>query len=125
MAHGFMQFFGGKNVSVYSAGIETHGLNPRAVSIMQEAGIDISENTSNHVDEYAEISFDHIITVCDHAQENCPYIPSKKAQRWHHNFSDPSKLVLENDDEIHAAFAATIDEIKAYCKNFVVTYLLS
>ena len=119
-----MQFFGGKNVSVYSAGIETHGLNPRAVSIMQEAGIDISENTSNHVDEYAEISFDHIITVCDHAQENCPYIPSEKAQRWHHNFSDPSKLVSENEDEIRAAFAATRDEIKAYCKNFVVTYLL-
>ena len=125
MAHGYMQFFGGQNVSVYSAGIETHGLNPRAVSIMQEAGIDISENTSNHVDEYAKISFDHIITVCDHAQENCPYIPSEKAQRWHHNFTDPSKLVSENEDEIHAAFAATRDEIKAYCKNFVVTYLLS
>lgn len=125
MAHGYMQFFGGQNVSVYSAGIETHGLNPRAVSIMQEAGIDISENTSNLVDEYAEISFDHIITVCDHAQENCPYIPSEKAQRWHHNFTDPSKLVSENEDEIHAAFTATRDEIKAYCKNFVVTYLLS
>ena len=125
MAHGYMQFFGGQGVSVYSAGIETHGLNPRAVSIMEEAGIDISKNTSNHVDEYAEISFDHIITVCDHAQENCPYIPSEKAQRWHHNFTDPSKLISENEDEIHAAFAATRDEIKAYFKNFVVSYLFS
>ena len=124
MAHGYMQLFGGQNVSVYSAGIETHGLNPRAVSIMQEAGVDISKNTSNHVDEYAEIPFDHIITVCDHAQQNCPYIPSEKAQRWHHNFTDPSKLVSENEDEIHAAFAATRDEIKAYCKNFALSYLL-
>jgi arsenate reductase len=119
-----MQLFGGENVSVYSAGIETHGLNPRAVSIMQEAGVDISKNMSNHVDEYAEIAFDHIITVCDHAQQNCPYIPSEKAQRWHHNFTDPSKLVSENEDEIHAAFAATRDEIKAYCKNFALSYLL-
>lgn len=125
MAHGYMKFFGGEKVSVFSAGIETHGLNPKAVSVMQEAGIDISENTSNHVDEYVEMSFDHIITVCDHAQENCPYIPSKNAQRWHQNFTDPSKLVSKNEDEIHAAFAATRDEIKAFCKNFVVSYLLS
>lgn len=124
MAHGFMRFFGGQNVAVYSAGIETHGLNPRAVSTMDAAGIDISDHTSNHVDEYAAIAFDHIITVCDHAQENCPYIPSENAQRWHKNFSDPSKLILEDENEISAAFAATRDEIKAYCKNFVKTYLL-
>ena len=106
MAHGFMRFFGGQNVAVYSAGIET------------------SDHTSNHVDEYAAIAFDHIITVCDHAQENCPYIPSENAQRWHKNFSDPSKLISEDENEISAAFAATRDEIKAYCKNFVKTYLL-
>lgn len=123
MAHGFMAFFGGDNVSVYSAGIETHGLNPRAVSIMQDAGIDISKHTSNHVDEYANIEFDHIITVCDHAHENCPYIPSEKAQRWHRNFSDPSKLVSEDEKEIYAAFAATRDEIKDYCEAFVKSHL--
>ena len=124
MAHGFMNFYGGHKVSVYSAGIETHGLNQRAVGIMQEAGIDISEHTSNHVDEYLNIPFDHIITVCDHAQENCPYIPSEKAQRWHKNFSDPSKIKSEDENEILKAFAATRDEIKAYCKTFVKTYLL-
>lgn len=124
MAHGFMRFFGGQNVAVYSAGIETHGLNPRAVSTMDATGIDISDHTSNHVDEYAAIPFDHIITVCDHAQENCPYIPSENAQRWHKNFSDPSKLISEDENEISAAFAATRDEIKAYCKNFVKTHLL-
>jgi len=125
MAHGYMQFFGGQNVSVYSAGIETHGLNPRAVSIMQDAGIDISQNTSNNVDEYSGISFDHIITVCDHAQENCPHIPSEKAQRWHRDFTDPSKLISENEDEITAAFAQTREEIKAFCKSFVDSHLFS
>lgn len=125
MAHGFMKFYGGENVFVYSAGIETHGLNPRAVSIMKEAGIDISEHTSNHVDEYAAIDFDHIITVCDHANENCPHIPSKNAQRWHKNFSDPSKLNSQDENEIHAAFAATCNEIKDYCKAFVKTHLLN
>lgn len=124
MAHGFMKFYGGHKVGVYSAGIETHGLNQRAVSIMKEAGIDISEHTSNHVDEYADISFDHIITVCDHANENCPYIPSENAQRWHKNFSDPSKLNSEDENEIHTAFAATRDEIKDYCKTFIKSFLL-
>ncbi|MDG1822177.1 MAG: arsenate reductase ArsC [Flavobacteriaceae bacterium] len=123
MAHGFIAFFGGKNVTVYSAGIETHGLNSRAVSIMLEAGIDISKNTSNHVDEYATVEFDHIITVCDHAKENCPYIPSKNAQRWHHNFSDPSKLNSKDEKKIHQAFAATRNEIKDYCERFVNTHL--
>ena len=123
MVHGFMEFYGGEGVNVYSAGIETHGLNPNAVSIMKEAGIDISNNTSNHVDEYAEIEFDHIITVCDHANENCPYIPSKNAKRWHHNFSDPSKLASKDAVEIHAAFSATRDEIKDYCKAFVNAHL--
>jgi arsenate reductase len=124
MAHGFMEYYSGSNVHVYSAGIETHGLNKRAVSIMHEAGIDISEHTSNHVDEYADIPFEHIITVCDHAHENCPYIPSEQAQRWHHNFSDPSKLDSKDEAKIHTAFATTRDEIKAYCKAFVAEHQL-
>ncbi len=123
MAHGFMEHFGGAKVNVYSAGIETHGLNKGAVSIMKEAGIDISKHTSNHVDEYAAIPFDHIITVCDHAKENCPYIPSKGAQCWHHNFSDPSKINSDDKQAVHAAFKATRDEIKAYCKAFIKQHL--
>lgn len=123
MAHGFMEFYGGSSINVYSAGIETHGLNPNAVSIMKEAGIDISNNTSNHVDEYAAIEFDHIITVCDHANQNCPTIPSKNAKRWHHNFSDPSKLDSDDTIEIQKAFATTRDEIKNYCKSFVKSHL--
>ena len=73
---------------------------------------------SNHVDEYKEIDFDFIITVCDHAKENCPFIPSANAVRLHHNFSDPSKIT-GSPTEIQAAFIETRDEIKEYCLNFV------
>ena len=67
---------------------------------------------------------DYIITVYDHAKENCPFIPNEKAERWHKNFSDPSKRKSEDENEILKAFAATRDEIKAYCKTFVKNYLL-
>ena len=119
MAHGYLDYFlDNRSFGIYSAGIETHGLNPGAVSIMKEDGVDISGNTSNHVDEYAEVDFDFIITVCDHANENCPFIPSKNAKRLHHNFSDPSKI-NGTDDEIHQAFENTREEIKSYLKNFI------
>ena len=122
MAHGYLNHFANGNATVYSAGIETHGLNPNAVSIMKEDRIDISSNTSNHVDEYNEIEFDFIITVCDHANENCPFIPSKNAKRFHHNFSDPSKL--DGDAKaIHQAFTATRNEIKDYCNSFIETHI--
>ncbi len=119
MAHGYLNHFLDNGVAtVYSAGIETHGLNPGALAIMKEDGIDISHHTSNHVDEYADIDFDYIVTVCDHANENCPFIPSKNAQRLHHNFFDPSK-VEGTDEEKHAAFLKAREEIKAYFKAFV------
>ncbi len=119
MAHGYLNhFLDNEAATVYSAGIETHGLNPGALAIMKEDGIDISHHTSNHVDEYADVDFDYIVTVCDHANENCPFIPSKNAQRLHHNFFDPSK-VEGTDDEKHAAFLKAREEIKAYFKAFV------
>ena len=86
MAHGYLQHFAGKEVEVYSAGVETHGVNPRAIATMKEDGIDISHHTSNNVEEYQNIDFDLIITVCDHAKERCPYFPGK-AERLHYNFS--------------------------------------
>lgn len=76
MAHGYLNYYQSELATVYSAGIETHGLNPGAVSIMKEDGVDISHHTSNHVDEYEGMEWDYIITVCDHAKENCPFIPS-------------------------------------------------
>ena len=113
MAHGYLDDFLHGSDKVYSAGIETHGLNPGAVAIMKEDGIDISNHTSNLIDEYKGIEWDYIITVCDHANENCPFIPSKNAVRIHHNFSDPSKI-SGTKEQIHEAFQKTREEIKAF-----------
>lgn len=77
MAHGYLNALAKGAHQIYSAGIETHGLNQRAVKVMMEDGVDISAHTSNHVNEYADINFDIILTVCDHARENCPYIRVK------------------------------------------------
>ncbi len=118
MAHGYLEQFTKNKATIYSAGIEIHGLNPDAVIIMREDNIDISHHTSNHVDEYANIDFDYIITVCDHAKENCPFIPSKNAKRLHHNFFDPSK-VEGIEVEKHIAFLKARNEIKDFCREFV------
>ncbi len=115
MAEGWLKHFANGKANIYSAGIETHGVNPRAIYFMKESGIDISSHTSNHVNEYLQIPFDIIFTVCDHAKENCPYIPSN-GKRFHHNFSDPSK-VKGTEEEIANAFRKTRDEIRDYCKS--------
>lgn len=117
IAEGYLKHFAGDKAAVYSAGIETHGVNPKAVSIMQEDGIDISSHTSNHVDEYSAIVFDYVITVCDHAQERCPVFPSS-AKKLHQNFSDPAKAT-GSEEEIRNEFRRVRDQVKAYCKNFV------
>ncbi len=118
MAHGYLEDFLHGNANVYSAGIETHGLNPGAVAIMKEDGIDISGHTSNHVDEYEGIEWDYIITVCDHAKENCPFIPAKNATRLHHNFKDPSK-VIGSEEQIHEAFVETREDIKGFVYDLI------
>lgn len=121
IAEGYLRFFADENTSVYSAGVETHGVNLRAIRILQEDGIDISSHTSNHVDEYKHIDFDYVITVCDHAQEVCPYFPAK-AKRLHHNFSDPAKAT-GSEQEVMDAFRKVRNEIKSYCQEFVHLYL--
>ena len=120
MAHGYLNHYAMDKATIYSAGIETHGVNPKAIAIMNEDGIDISQHTSNLVTEYNTVAFDYIITVCDHAHENCPFIPSENAIRLHHNFFDPSKIE-GNMDDTHAAFTKARNEIKEYCKNFIST----
>ncbi|MEQ8423316.1 MAG: arsenate reductase ArsC [Cyclobacteriaceae bacterium] len=117
MAEGYLKKFSNNQVEVFSAGIETHGLNPRAVTVMKEDGVDISTQTSNHIDEYNSIQFDVILTVCDHAKENCPYIPGK-ARRLHQNFPDPAKAV-GSESEIMDSFRQTRDQIKTYSINFL------
>lgn len=76
MAEGYLRYFSEGMAVVFSAGIETHGVNPRAISVMLADGIDISHHTSNNVNEYLAVKFDFIITVCDHANEVCPVFPS-------------------------------------------------
>ena len=100
-----------------SAGVETHGLNPKAVQVMAEDGIDISHHTSNHVDEYAYLPIDFVITVCDSAAERCP-VWIGRTNRTHHNFTDPSKAT-GTPDEIMAVYRHVRDEIKAFSENFV------
>ena len=117
IAEGWLRHFAGDRAGIYSAGIETHGVNPKAIQVMQEAGLDISTHTSNNINEYREIEFTKIITVCDHAKESCPYYPSN-AERFHHNFPDPAKAT-GNPEEIMEQFRSVRDIIKDYCKEFV------
>lgn len=119
MAEGYLRYFAAKNVELYSAGIETHGVNANAVRIMKEDGIDISGHSSNNISEYKHLDFDFVITVCDHAKEQCPYFPSK-ALRFHQNFPDPAK-VTGTEEEVMQAFRKVRDMIKEYCAQFVKT----
>ena len=117
IAEGYLQYFAGSKAKVYNAGIETHGVNPKAISIMKEDGIDISSHTSNNINEYLNIDFDFVITVCDNAKENCPYFPTK-AKKFHHNFPDPAKTV-GTDEEITTQFRIVRKTIKTYCETFI------
>lgn len=121
MVHGYLQQFAKNKATVFSAGIETHGVNPHAIAVMKEDGVDISHHTSSHVNEYKDIVFDFIITVCDSARERCPYFPST-ALRIHHSFPDPASAAGSEDEILHV-FRSVRDEIKVYCKKFVQTYL--
>src|SRR3569832_2125571 len=84
MAEGYLRHFANGRAEIFSAGVETHGVNPRAITSMKEDGIDISSHTSNNVNDYSDIPFDLVLTVCDNAKERCPYFPSK-AKQIHHN----------------------------------------
>ncbi len=117
MAEGYLRYFAKEKAEIYSAGVETHGVNPKAIQVMKEDGIDIAHHTSNNVSEYEHIDFDFVITVCDNAKERCPYFPTK-AKKFHHNFPDPAKVV-GTEDEILQAFRKTRDLIKQYCEQFV------
>jgi arsenate reductase len=120
IAHGFLASMTAGKANIYSAGVETHGVNPKAISTMKEIGIDISEHTSNNITEYLGIDFDYVITVCDNAKERCPYFPTK-AIKLHYNFPDPAKA-KGTDDEINEQFRAVRSLIKDYCDHFVNGY---
>lgn len=117
IAEGYLRHFANNKAEVYSAGIETHGVNPRAIATMKEDGIDISMHTSNNVNEYSTMTFDYVITVCDNAKENCPYFPAS-VKAFHHNFPDPAKA-KGSEQEIADAFRVVREMIKAYAKKFI------
>ena len=117
IAEGYLRHFAGDKAEVFSAGVETHGVNQRAIQIMKEDGIDISMHTSNNVNEYRDIDFDYVITVCDNAKERCPYFPSK-AKKFHYNFSDPAKAT-GTEEQIMQQFRDVRNMIKKYSQRFV------
>jgi len=121
IAEGYLRYFANDKADVYSAGVETHGVNPKAIATMKEDNIDISNHTSNNIDEYYNIDFDFVITVCDNAKERCPFFPTK-AKKYHQNFSDPAKAT-GTDEEIKEQFRQVRQQIKDYCKQFVTDNL--
>lgn len=122
IAEGYMRYFTEGRAEVYSAGVETHGVNPKAIAIMAEDGIDISTHTSNNINEYRNIDFDFVLTVCDNAKERCPFFPSN-ARKFHENFPDPAKAT-GTEQEIMQEFRRVRQLIKEYCKNFATQYIL-
>ncbi|MES1160576.1 MAG: arsenate reductase ArsC [Bacteroidota bacterium] len=117
IAEGYLRRYAGDKAIVYSAGVETHGVNPRAIAIMKEDGIDISAHTSNNIEEYRDIPFDAVITVCDNARERCPFFPST-ARKFHENFPDPAKA-RGTEEEVMEEFRKTREMIREYCEQWV------
>ena len=115
MAEGWARHLKGDVLEAYSAGIETHGLNPKAVQVMAEAGVDISAHRSQHVDELADVEFDHVITVCGHAHESCPVF-SGRPQVTHVGFDDPPRLAktAATEEEALAHYRRVRDEIRDF-----------
>lgn len=118
IADGYLKALGGNKYEVKSAGLEAHGLNPRAVQTMKEAGIDISHHTSDVIDPEVLKEADYIITLCGHANDNCPVVRNDKAERWHWGFDDPAKAT-GSEEEITAKFSEVRDAIKNRIEQFV------
>lgn len=123
MAEGWARALKSDIIEAYSAGIETHGLNPNAVRAMREAGVDISGQKSQHVDEFKDLVFDYVITVCGNANENCP-IFNGNAKIIHVGFDDPPAMAkeLDNEEDAFACYQRVRDEIRSFIekipKNF-------
>jgi len=115
MAEGWARHLKSDEFDAYSAGIETHGLNPRAVRVMAEAGVDITGQSSKHVDELKDIEFDYVVTVCSHAHENCPLFPGQ-AKVVHVGFDDPPALAADaaTEEQALAPYRRVRDEIRQF-----------
>lgn len=117
MAEGFARKYWGNEFKIYSAGTKKHGMNERAVKVMKEAGIDLSEHYSKTLDEIPNAQIDYVVTVCDSANENCPFFPGGKI--IHHSFQDPPTLTkdMTNEEEILPIYRRVRDEIEIFIKN--------
>ena len=115
MAEGWTRHLHGDHWQAYSAGIEVHGLNPRAVQVMSEAGVDISGQRSTAITDYRGRTFDYVVTVCDHAHETCPFFPAK-TRVVHRGFDDPPRLAehASSEEEALAPYRQVRDEIRAF-----------
>ncbi|MFC0211553.1 arsenate reductase (thioredoxin) [Paenibacillus chartarius] len=118
MADGFLKALGGDKFEVKSAGLEAHGLNPRAVAVMKEAGVDISAHTSDVIDPELLNKAKYVITLCGHADEHCPVIANPSVVKWHWGFEDPAKAT-GTEEEIMAKFREVRDSIKDRIALFV------
>lgn len=110
MAEGWAKYYGGSDFEIQSAGIEAHGKNPRAIAVMQEAGVDISHQESTKVTDEMLAQTDLVVTVCGHADEHCPILPPDTAKE-HWPLKDPAKAT-GSEEEIMAQFRATRDDVK-------------
>jgi len=115
MAEGWARALKGDLIEAYSAGIETHGLNPNAVKVMAEAGVDISRQTSKNVSTLLDIPFDYVVTVCGHANENCPFFPGS-AKVVHVGFEDPPAMAkrVEGEEAKLDCYRRVRDEIQKF-----------
>jgi arsenate reductase (thioredoxin) len=115
MAEGWTRRLKGDAIEAFSAGIESHGLNPRAVKVMAEAGVDISGYRSKLLDELRNVSFDYVVTVCDHSNKSCPIFPGK-VSRIHIGFDDPPRLAKNAGTEEEALdhYRRVRDEIRSF-----------
>ena len=118
MAEGWTRHLRGDQIEPYSAGIEAHGLNPDAVRVMAEAGVDISGQRSKLVGELRTVAFDYVVTVCDNAHESCPLFPGK-AKIIHVGFDDPPRLATGamTEQERLAPYRRVRDEIREFVKS--------
>ncbi len=117
MAEGWARALKGDTIEAHSAGVEPHGMNADAVRVMREAGIDIGGQRSKHLDELKDVTFDFVVTVCDHAHESCPVFPGR-TKVIHVGFDDPPKLAKNAKDEASrlAPYRRVRDEIQAFVR---------
>jgi arsenate reductase len=115
MAEGFARHLKSDVIEAYSAGVATHGMNPNAVKVMAEAGVDITSQRSKHVNELLDVPLDYVVTVCDSANESCPIFPGK-TKKIHVGFDDPPRLAKEakSEEEALGHYRRVRDEIRKF-----------